>query len=893
MNLMNTDSEKRRPIPWDGGNAGNIGGYNGMEQQLKEALDGKTGSYTLPFLWMHGESQERLYEEILAIKNSGLSEFCAESRPYESFCKDAWWDDFAFLLKTAKELGMRVWLLDDRKFPTGYANGYLEAPERAHLRKVLIREFQSEMLGPMKRAKLSLSARLKKGESILSVIAYRHRDRKEGLDFSTAVDLTPTMRDGTVQWDVPEGIWRVSVTVRTAYAGRADDRFSYYIDMLNPDSCRAMIDAVYQPHYDRFGEYFGNTFAGFFSDEPGFLNTIGTYHNTLGVMFSPYPWREDLPRLIAESAGLDEKTVRLALPALWEDLGEITSCIRMHYMEVVTKLYSENFGYLLGDWCRAHGVMYIGHVIEDMGAHMRLAYGSGHFFRALDGQDMAGIDIVLMQDVPGITDCIHRAPLTDGGTADPSFFRYTLPKLASSHAHIQPLKKGRAMCEIFGAFGWAEGLPYMKALADSMLASGINRFVPHAFSPKAEDPDCPPHFYNGGKNNQYPLFGSLMAYMERTVHVLENATHRADVAVFYNAEGEWTGGKNGIFHEVCRTLTQSLIDFDILPFDVLADATVENGRLLVNGEGYGALIVSESEILPIDRLRCFSRLAEAGLPVLFTDALPSASAEGDPIGEYLPRFDCVPLADAPEHLRDMGLCHVRGLSEDAKSLRFYHVSRGGREIYLFSNESIYEDIAVPLRLKESGACLVYDPWENRCYRADAPHGLLRLTLEKGNMVFVIFGEEIDESLPLFTRELDREVLDLRYEIAVKDEGDADYRVIATDSPLLDITDDGCLPRFSGSIRYRTTFKAQAGYTVLDLGQVGETAEVWVNGVYVGSRINAPYKVRIADAVKEGSNTLEVIVRNNPGHRRRDKLSTYIQIPPSGILGDVAICKYGL
>ena len=138
-----------------------------MERQLYECLHGETGSYLLPFLWMHGEPKERLYEEVLAIRNSGIREFCAESRPYESFCKEAWWEDFGFLLRTAKELGMRVWLLDDRKFPTGYANGYLEAPERAHLRKRLIREFQSEMIGPMRRAKLFLNARLRREASEL------------------------------------------------------------------------------------------------------------------------------------------------------------------------------------------------------------------------------------------------------------------------------------------------------------------------------------------------------------------------------------------------------------------------------------------------------------------------------------------------------------------------------------------------------------------------------------------------------------------------------------------------------------------------------------------------------------------------------------------------------
>lgn len=48
----------------------------------------------------------------------------------------------------------------------------------------------------------------------------------------------------------------------------------------------------------------------------------------------------------------------------------------------------------LGDWCRAHQVRLIGHVVEENGAHARLGYGSGHYFRSMDGMDTAGIDVV-------------------------------------------------------------------------------------------------------------------------------------------------------------------------------------------------------------------------------------------------------------------------------------------------------------------------------------------------------------------------------------------------------------------------------------------------------------------------------------------------------------------
>ncbi len=860
-----------------------------MDKRLNECLQGKHGDYILPFLWLHGEPKERVRKEILAIKNSGINEFCAESRPYESFCKDEWWDDFGFILETATELGMRVWLLDDKKFPTGYANGYLEREENAHLRKKLIRELQVEVQGPAKATKLFVGGRQRKEEKILQIVAYRHLGSGEELDYTTAIDLTPSLCDGMVYWDVPCGLWRVCTTIETAPYEYENDRLFYYIDMLSKDSCHAMIDAVYAPHYEHFAKYFGNTFAGFFSDEPGFLNVCYTYYNRLGDMYSPFPWREDLPELIAKSAGIDVGLVKLCIPALWEDLGKITSLIRMHYMEVVTKLYSENFSYLLGNWCREHNVMYIGHVIEDMGAHMRLGYGAGHYFRALDGQDMAGIDIVLMQDVPGISNAIHRSPLADGGKADPTFFRYTLPKLASSHSHIQPLKRGRAMCEIFGAFGWAEGLPFMKGLADIMLVSGINYFVPHAFSPKEEDPDCPPHFYNGGKNIQYPLFKDLMAYMGRCSHMISEGTHKADVAIFYNAESEWCGGESQSFFEICKILARNLIDFDIVPYDALMDARVENNRLYINGESYGALIISSSEILPQSRLECFGSLSKQGLPVIFTDALPYFSAEGHSISSLLKYFEVVPICGLASYIREYELCQA--YAEGESDLRFYHMQRDGKDIYLFSNEGINETLDTNILLKQRGECLIYDPWDNKCYKSATQNGWLRLRIEGGNMLFVIFCDEIPSDTPHFTYEVERCTLPILFDIDIMQEGESEYSPLAKGSECFDISAPDKMPYFSGKIRYRARFNAQAGFSVIDLGQVGEVAQAWLNGTYLGARINAPYKFSLADALRSGENELEIVVTSNLAHKRRDDLSSFMQIPPSGIIGDISLCKY--
>ena len=73
--------------------------------------------------------------------------------------------------------------------------------------------------------------------------------------------------------------------------------------------------------------------------------------------------------------------------------------------------------------------------------------------------------------------------------------------------------------------------------------------------------------------------------------------------------------------------------------------------------------------------------------------------------------------------------------------------------------------------------------------------------------------------------------------------------------------------------------------------MGETAEVWLGGAYLGARINAPYKFNLRDALHEGENKLQILVRSNLAHRRRAAFSKYLQIPPTGVIGEIALCRY--
>ena len=89
-------------------------------------MDKRRDDFIFPFLWMHGEDEQTIREYIRAISGSNLNAFCVESRPHPDFAGPGWWRDMDIVLDEARKLDMKVWILDDSHFPTGYAAGAME-----------------------------------------------------------------------------------------------------------------------------------------------------------------------------------------------------------------------------------------------------------------------------------------------------------------------------------------------------------------------------------------------------------------------------------------------------------------------------------------------------------------------------------------------------------------------------------------------------------------------------------------------------------------------------------------------------------------------------------------------------------------------------------------------
>lgn len=851
-------------------------------KKINECLnDSFEHKYILPFFWQHGDDHALLAEELDAIESCGIKEFCAESRIHDDFCREKWWEDFGYLLAEAERRDMKVWLLDDKQFPTGYANHYIE--EHKELRKKLILTCYRDIISDGDEMALIPPDEVRNNlSSCISMRAYCRYENDGRILEDVSYDLSSDIRNNLIYCKLPEGYYRVHYVYETDKSVKEKIN---YIDMLSEESCRAMIYAVYEPHFEHFGKYFGRTFKGFFSDEPSFGNEVASYQSKLGKEDMPIPWSDALPDIIADNAGITKERVLELLPALWHEIKGGTALIRQYYMDAVTKLYQKNFTELLGNWCREHSVMYIGHVIEDMNTHQRLGYGSGHYFRATGAQDMAGIDVVLHQILPGFTDSEHTLPVC-GKIGAAEFFEYMLAKLCISQAQLTPAMKGRAMCEIFGAYGWAEGVPTMKRLADSMLVNGINRFVPHAFDTHYPNPDCPPHFYIRGKNPQFPYFIRLMQYMQRASHLLDGGTHEADIALFYNAEGEWSGGKNMLTQHPAKILTRCHVDFEIVWEDIVCRGHSENNTAVIGNKKFRMLILPYAEYLPQKLLHAINCFAENGVPVLFVGGKPKYTCEGVEARPLLMACRVITEDELADEVKKYSLTRIK-TDGDYPLIRYYSYRNTEGRVWMFKNDNIFSTADLYVDLGTHGELRLYDCWNNKLYIPETNENSVRIRLGKGDSCFVVESSEPAEKA-IYPDGGTEVLFTDGFDISVKESGSEAYKQIAKGAIPTDITSLEGMDSFCGHIRYEGIFTSDGYDGLLSLSKIGEAAEVWLNGKYLGASVSNPCEFPTGGALKKGENTLLIDVVNNLAYRDRDFFSTYMTLPASGFCGTVTL-----
>jgi len=495
---------------------------------------------------------------------------------------------FAFFRKfvlEAKQRNMRVWIVDDAGYPSGFAGGKFTS-EKPELRMQALEVAE----------KISVA-----GGTVL------HKDVPSGTVSAAAVDqngaaISLPLNGNTLDWTAPAGTWtvmlvdhefRTSPTRSDTNAQRVKDTSQSLEDYLDPAATEQYLRFTHEQYKVAVGDEFGKTILGLRGDEPDYS-------------ISGLPWTPKFFARFREIKGYDVQPY-VALfaqspsrrdPGIAINLTPEQIRIKGDYYDVFSKMFASGFFKPQGDWCAANHLEYQVHLNhEEM--EMELTQSEGSFFRDMRVVQVPGIDSIWHQ--------IWQDTISD------------FPRLASSAAHVYG--KPRAFTESFAAYRPAPDVDMARYILNEQLVRGVNLVETMYFPATSSGPRALTNYMG------QPGFRDLLSYLRRMSYLMTMGRPDASVALFLPSSSMWLGdeGADTQFVSTERLLSEHQIDFDIVDEDALARdlKAVKGGFETLSGNRYRTVILPAPFVLSSEILTRLKEFAKGGGKVVFLGGTPS------------------------------------------------------------------------------------------------------------------------------------------------------------------------------------------------------------------------------------------------------------------------------
>jgi len=501
---------------------------------------------------------------------------------------------FQMLVAEAKKRDMRVWIVDDAGYPSGFAGGKFTKDKP---------DLRMQTLG------IAQTIAVKGGETLNQVVA-------PDTVAVTAIKndgetATVPLIDGKIAWKAPAGTWQVlmvahrfetsatrsALNPKLAIEPRpntnnvqAKDRSESLEDYLNPEATKQFLAFTHEQYKKYIGGEFGKTIVGFRGDEPDY--------SVAGL-----PWT---PAFFARFQLIKGYDIRpyLATFLLPDGAGMTPEQQRAHadYWDVFSTLYAESFFKAQSDWCAANHLEYQVH-IDFEERQLSCTRTDGEFFRDMRSVQVPGIDMTRHQ--------IWSDTISD------------YPRLASSVSHVYG--KPRAFTESFASARPMPDSLETRYILNEQIVRGVN-LEELMYFPSSGAGGRPSMSYM-----QAPDFPALMDYVRRLSYLMSMGRPTASVALYLPSSSLWMNdaAADTAFVSTERLLSEHQIDFDIVSEDALAkDLIAGHGALeTMSGNRFRTVIVPSASLLSqaaLDRLHSF---ADGGGHVLFLSRTPSLIAD--------------------------------------------------------------------------------------------------------------------------------------------------------------------------------------------------------------------------------------------------------------------------
>ena len=475
----------------------------------------------------------------------------------------------------------------------------------------------------------------------------------------------------------------------------------------------------------------------------------------------------------------------------------------------------------------------------------------------------------------------------------------------------------------------------MKQRVDRFFTEGINSTLLHLYIQQPDDrmPGMAAWFGNEfNRNNTWFEYMDLFTqYLKRCNFMLQQGRYIADVAYFIGEDAPKMTG-------VCDPALPYGYSFDYINAEVLMDkAKVVNGKLVLDsGMEYHVLVLPKQKTMRPELLAKIKTLVNEGLVVLgpAPERSPSLMAypEADGavqlmaeelwngnknyVGKGRVYSEAYSLQQVFDDLKLRPDFSLDGEEQQEKATMFIHRTLNDEgELYFISNQTDAESRITPTFRVKNLKPELWNPVNGEIHSLPYTEKdsliSVPLTLQPLESVFVVFRHTVPTGRKQVYSVDEAQSMPLNndWQVHFLQRGKTETEFTVAFDSLYDWASatDERIKYFSGTATYTknvTIEKTNTQAYILDLGQAMVMAKVKVNGKYAGGVWTSPYRIDVTDYVKDGENTLEVMVVNNWMNRligdarlpEQDRITwTNVQswnadshLQPSGLIGPVRL-----
>ena len=691
-------------------------------------------------------------------------------------------------------------------------------------------------------------------------------------DHGQVINLTANVDAvGKLNWVAPEGNWKL-YAVFEGWHGKMVER-------AGPGGEGNVIDHFSATALKNYLHRFDSAFAG--KD----IQSLRSFFNDSYEVDDARGSADWTPTLFDEFTKRRGYDLREHLPALFsKSEDEMTKRILSDYRETISEMLLDNFTKQWTSW--AHG-------------KSALVRNQAH------GSPSNILDLYTTVDIPEIEGV---EPLRI--------------KMASSAGNVTGKKLVSSESATWLNEHFESSLSDIKIALDRFMLNGVNHVFYHGTTYSPADEPWPGRLFYAAvhlnpRNSLWKDVYALNNYVARCQSFLQSSTPDNDVLLYYpvydrfatpgnemieHFDGIGKQFENTPFERAAKAMQENGYAFDYISDKQIGNVSYEADRIKTEGNSfYQMLIIPKCEFIPASTLSKLISLAEHGATIIALEGLPTHASGFSNLDSNQKLFNetLSKMKDRVEVFQGVTEIKVgRGkvlLGENTKAILSYAAIRketmtdlgidfirkkgeGDRTVYMMVNQNneLFEGW-LPLDIKSKFAVL-YDPMTGEYGKANArvaANGNLeisaRLTTKQTLLIETYDREPKIDSFNNYSLTETKTPFAGTWEVSFTEGGPTLPASITTDT-LTSWTNFGGAEyqNFSGTASYKINFKKpESGEWMLDLGNVRESAEVFLNGKSVGTLIGPVYQIHLNSSYFKDDNVLEIQVSNLMANRIAD------------------------